>query len=364
VARVVVTAEERVAMSLTRLRTEAGLTYEGLAQQLMGMGIRIHPSAIQKTEKSGRKASIKEMVAYARVFKVPVQSLWGGADDESNFSSVMRDLSAAERLLDIVQYVECEYSKLMANIGNEVESNPQLRRELVQDLQNALIVQIREERLSQATGLHVDIDITLPSFKDLDPHKIERILANELNESPSPRLAVLLGALFPKLHISRDVGGNSRDDVDGAEVWSDDEVETVAEEFKAWSRRTATVGDAPRHPAGASEPRKVPPTLEEELHAWPDGAALSDDALERLRQQVIADPNWHGFGGDEVDADEDDEQGRRTNASTPASRSETNEDAIREMQGGAPLSPEQFERLKHRAVADPDWNGDPNNDVK
>ncbi|MDQ0275733.1 hypothetical protein QO003_000036 [Arthrobacter silviterrae] len=152
---------------------------------------------------------------------------------------------------------------------------------------------------------------------------------------------------------------------DGAEVWSDDEVEAVAEEFKAWSRRTATVGDAPRHLSGATQPRKVPPTLEEELHAWPDGVALSEDTLERLRHQVISDPNWRdGFGGDELDGDEDDEQGQGTNSTAPASRTETIEDAIREMQGGAPLSPEQLERLKYRAVADPDSNDDPNNDVK
>lgn len=43
----------------------------------MGMGIRIHPSALQKTGKSGRKATIKEMLAYSRVFEIPVQQLWG-----------------------------------------------------------------------------------------------------------------------------------------------------------------------------------------------------------------------------------------------------------------------------------------------
>lgn len=202
-AREVVTAEERVAMSLTRLRTEAGLTYEGLAQQLMGMGIRIHPSAIQKTEKSGRKASIKEMVAYARVFKVPVQSLWGGTDDESNFSSVMRDLAAAERLLGIVQYVDSEYSKLMANIGDEVESNPQLRRELVSDLESAVLTQVRDDwRARRGAHYAESLEMTLQPLHGLDADDVARIVSEQVDGRLSSKLAVLLGALYPDLQHS------------------------------------------------------------------------------------------------------------------------------------------------------------------
>lgn len=124
------TPEEQVADNLERLRTEAGLTYEGLAQKLMGMGIRIHPSAIQKTEKSGRKATIKEMLAYSRLFNIPVQQLWGGYAASDDVIAAQRDLAAAEKILKIQRSVRDEYQRSVKSIAELALKDRSVRREI------------------------------------------------------------------------------------------------------------------------------------------------------------------------------------------------------------------------------------------
>ena len=124
------TPEEKVAENLERLRTEAGLTYEGLAQKLMGMGIRIHPSAIQKTEKSGRKATIKEMLAYSRLFNIPVQQLWGGYAPSDDAITAQRDLAAAEKILKIQKQVRQEYDHSIRAIAELAIKDDSVRRDL------------------------------------------------------------------------------------------------------------------------------------------------------------------------------------------------------------------------------------------
>lgn len=124
------TPEEKVAENLERLRTEAGLTYDGLAQKLMGMGIRIHPSAIQKTEKSGRKATIKEMLAYSRLFNIPVQQLWGGYAPSDDAITARRDLAAAEKILKIQKQVRQEYDHSIRAIAELAIKDDSVRRDL------------------------------------------------------------------------------------------------------------------------------------------------------------------------------------------------------------------------------------------
>jgi transcriptional regulator with XRE-family HTH domain len=124
------TPEEKVAENLERLRTEAGLTYDGLAQKLLGMGIRIHPSAIQKTEKSGRKATIKEMVAYARVFKIPVQRLWGDYAPGEEVIAAQRDLTSAERVLKIGKLVRSEYEQIIRGVAEQAVDHPSIAHDL------------------------------------------------------------------------------------------------------------------------------------------------------------------------------------------------------------------------------------------
>ncbi|WP_423184295.1 helix-turn-helix domain-containing protein [Arthrobacter sp. NyZ413] len=143
------TPEEMVAVNLERLRTDAGLTYEGLAQKLMGMGIRIHPSAIQKTEKSGRKATIKEMLAYARVFKIPVEKLWGGYAPSEEVTSAHRDLAAAETILKISKQVRHEYELIVESVCEQAVRYDVVRQELEGVVVQAAFRLVLEERFSK-----------------------------------------------------------------------------------------------------------------------------------------------------------------------------------------------------------------------
>lgn len=68
----VATMDELFAHRLNELRTAAGMTYETLSQEMLTRGVAIHPSAIQKTEKGGRKVTLQELVTYSHIFATPV----------------------------------------------------------------------------------------------------------------------------------------------------------------------------------------------------------------------------------------------------------------------------------------------------
>lgn len=183
-------AEERVAQSLARLRAEAGLTYEALAQKLMGLGIRIHPSAIQKTEKSGRKPTIREMVAYARVFNVPVVSLWGGKLEDAGFSAGMRDLSAAERILGIARNVRSEYEQVVGNLAEQAAASSYLREQLMNRLIDAAYTALFSKRWDAGADEDAMHSISYKGWDDLS-----RMLEEEIPEENSIEIEVLKDAL-------------------------------------------------------------------------------------------------------------------------------------------------------------------------
>lgn len=126
--------EDRVAAAIARHRTEAGLTYEALAARMKAEGVTIHPSAIQKSEKSGRKVSIDEMVAYASIFGVPVESLWGGVSQEASIAAAWRDFIAAEKVLNISYRIMGDYRDLIDHVREEAQRNPALHAKLQQQL--------------------------------------------------------------------------------------------------------------------------------------------------------------------------------------------------------------------------------------
>ncbi|SDP74029.1 hypothetical protein SAMN04487914_13236 [Arthrobacter sp. ok909] len=129
--------EEMVATAIARHRTESGLTYEALADRMKAHGVTIHPSAIQKSEKSGRKVSIAEMVAYAAIFGVPVESLWGGESQDAGLSAAWRDFNAAERVLKIAQHVRREYESLIENVRRVASDSPEMAQRLQEQLDSA-----------------------------------------------------------------------------------------------------------------------------------------------------------------------------------------------------------------------------------
>ncbi len=104
------TPEEKVAVSVGKHRTAKGLTYEQLSALMRVEGVQIHPSAIQKTEKSGRKPTISEITAYASVFGVPIESLWGGESRSLGVDVAKSDLKYLTELRQILNDVRDRYN--------------------------------------------------------------------------------------------------------------------------------------------------------------------------------------------------------------------------------------------------------------
>ena len=86
--------EQGLAKTIAANRIRLELTYEGLSERMKEIGCEIHPSGIQKTEKSGRRITVEELVAYSVVFGLSVDQLLG-ADDSTSDLQFQTDLSSA-----------------------------------------------------------------------------------------------------------------------------------------------------------------------------------------------------------------------------------------------------------------------------
>ena len=67
--------EAGLATRIGQLREAAGWSYQQLADRMKAVGCEIHPSGIQKTEKSGRRVTVDEMMGYARAFDMSASEL-------------------------------------------------------------------------------------------------------------------------------------------------------------------------------------------------------------------------------------------------------------------------------------------------
>jgi transcriptional regulator with XRE-family HTH domain len=121
------TPEQTVAATIADRRTQMGLTYEQLAERMRLEGVNIHQSAIQKTEKSGRRTTIDEMVAYAKVFGIPVEELWGGTGQEAEVAAGWQALLGAEKLSTIANFARRSYREEIARITEKAANSPKLR---------------------------------------------------------------------------------------------------------------------------------------------------------------------------------------------------------------------------------------------
>lgn len=81
--------EPQTAKRIAQYRNLFGLTYQDMADKMKHVGCDIHPSAIQKTEKSGRLIRVHELIGYSRVLGVTVGELLG--IEESGFDESMKD---------------------------------------------------------------------------------------------------------------------------------------------------------------------------------------------------------------------------------------------------------------------------------
>lgn len=135
-------AERRLAQTITDLRKNVrGWTYEELAERMRAVGCDIHASGIQKTEKSGRRITVDELIGYSRALDVPIESLLDANKPQGSTREFWRDHLAAETLQTLVSYTQGKYRDLVHTVSNEAKRNPELR---------GLI----EERLKKHTAMH------------------------------------------------------------------------------------------------------------------------------------------------------------------------------------------------------------------
>lgn len=123
-----------------------GLTYEQLSERMQLEGVSIHQSAIQKTEKSGRRVSIDEMVAYAKIFGIPVEELWGGTGQDAELAAGWQALIDAETLSSLMEYTQRKYGEMLRGVQEKAGRNAKLKGQIESRLENASAVAERRAR--------------------------------------------------------------------------------------------------------------------------------------------------------------------------------------------------------------------------
>jgi transcriptional regulator with XRE-family HTH domain len=85
--------------TLYRLRESQGWSMAAMADILRGKGLKVYPTTIAKIEAGDRTVKVDELVAYAEVFEVSVDTLLGhstqGAGDKLVQVSALADLGMA-----------------------------------------------------------------------------------------------------------------------------------------------------------------------------------------------------------------------------------------------------------------------------
>ncbi|WP_087874123.1 helix-turn-helix domain-containing protein [Arthrobacter globiformis] len=159
------TPEQKVAATIVRHRKEKDLTYEQLAERMALEGVNIHQSAIQKTEKSGRRVNIDEMVAYAKVFGIPVEALWGGTGQEAEVAAGWQALLGAETLHTIAAFARRNYEDEIARVRAKAEKNPELREHIEARLAKHRVMAERKARaMADKDGIDVSTDAKFEEY--------------------------------------------------------------------------------------------------------------------------------------------------------------------------------------------------------
>lgn len=120
-------AEVELAATIAGLRKEKGWTYEELAERMAAVGCKIHPSGIQKTEKSGRRITVDELIGYSRALEIPVDSLIDSSKPRASTREFWRDYIAAESFCTLKDQAEGSYWKMIRSVQEEAARNPELR---------------------------------------------------------------------------------------------------------------------------------------------------------------------------------------------------------------------------------------------
>ncbi|WP_026820185.1 helix-turn-helix domain-containing protein [Arthrobacter castelli] len=151
-------AERGLASTIARLRTDvAKLTYEELAERMRAVGCDIHASGIQKTEKSGRRITVDELIGYSRALEVPVDSLLDSGNLTTTTREFLRDLIAAENFQLLLSFTRRTYEDMVKRIREEAAKNPELRRHIEDRLKKYTAM---EEPKARAMAEQDDVDIS------------------------------------------------------------------------------------------------------------------------------------------------------------------------------------------------------------
>lgn len=93
-------AEKNLALRIGLERARRGWSYDGLASRMTAVGCPLQPSALHKIERADppRRITVDEMIAYSRVFGVPVEELLADPDlaAEQRLRSLLDALRTAE----------------------------------------------------------------------------------------------------------------------------------------------------------------------------------------------------------------------------------------------------------------------------
>lgn len=117
--------EERLAAKVRTLRERDDLTYRQLADRMKAAGCEINPSAIQKTEKAGRRVPVDELVGYSRAFDMSLSELLGIPDD-SALTRVWQTYIGLERLANVLRHARSEYEDALGDVQETARQNPEL----------------------------------------------------------------------------------------------------------------------------------------------------------------------------------------------------------------------------------------------
>lgn len=133
-----------------RIREHRGrMSYKQLADRMEAAGCAIYPSAIQRTEKSGRRITVDELVAYSRVFDVSTSALLGEAPPEGT-DELWGMYIGLERLAAVNRVVQNQYADALGEMRSSVQDKPKLVK-MIQDRHDSeLGVQERRARRDAA----------------------------------------------------------------------------------------------------------------------------------------------------------------------------------------------------------------------
>lgn len=141
--------EKGVAARIQQLREDAGLSYQDLAEQMKAVGCTIHPSGIQKTEKSGRRITVDELMGYARAFDVSTAKILGepAVDVSGELWSTYIGL---ERLSNVNRSVRQEYVEARDEMRTSALGNPALVKAIRDRQDKYMSVQERKAKRDAA----------------------------------------------------------------------------------------------------------------------------------------------------------------------------------------------------------------------